>query len=94
MRTEGDLIKINDLAATAQLDIRQHRKIPQLALRHRIEEEPRLLDSRHLGGQYHRGRFGKDPACGILDSPLARQGENCRAVTWIQTQEPRICTCR
>ncbi len=84
MRTEGDLIKINDWLLPLSWIYGSIVRFRNWLFDIGSEEEQAILDSRHLGGQYHRGRFGKDPPCGILDTPVARQGENCRAITWLQ----------
>ena len=86
MRTEGDLIKINDwllpLSWIYGSIVRFRNWLFDIGLKKSRDFSIPVIS------------VGNIPACGILDSPLARQGENCRAVTWIQTQEPRICTCR
>ena len=94
MRTEGDLIKINDwllpLSWIYGSIVRFRNWLFDIGLKKSRDFSIPVISV----GNITVGGSGKDPACGILDSPLARQGEDCRAVTWIQTQEPRICTCR
>lgn len=80
MRTEGDLIKINDWLLPFSW-------IYGVTVRFRnwlfdmVQEEQVILHTHYLSGQHHSGRFRKDTPCGILDTPVARQSKDCRAIT-------------
>ena len=91
MRTEGDLIKINDwllpLSWIYGSIVRFRNWLFDIGLKKSRDFSIPVISV----GNITVGGSGKTPHVEYL---ITRQGENCRAITWIQTQEPRICTCR
>ncbi len=65
MRTEGDLIKINDWLLPLSWIYGSIVRFRNWLFDIGLKKSRAFSIPRHLGGQYHRGRFGKDSPCGV-----------------------------